>query len=189
MTPVPAYVEHAFMPDSDLPPGLYLTMPQGHALLSGPVQATVAGPVAHRRLAILDMGATVQIGGIDVTDPEVVGRLADHLKTLSYRMARERVHPYRPGTPESRRRDEAARAGEMWDRNGRPITPGRAVAVYDAGTGQLLGQTRVALVDTAAGVAFVHITINVGGDTVGQLASPVVFPEDVEVVEDPVPSG
>lgn len=64
----------------NLGPGVYLSDPQGHALLVGD---------NGRILTVLDMGGLVSIGGIETADPEVVERLAERLHWLAARM-RER---------------------------------------------------------------------------------------------------
>lgn len=182
MTTTPDYIELACTGDTTLKPGLYLTMPQGHAVLAGTTKSSVDGPTVHRRLAILDMGGVVQIAGIDVTSPDDLSRLADHLRMLSLRLAREQAHPYRPGTVEGRRRDLAAQAGEMWDRSNRPIVAGRMAYLFHPKDGHYLGYTRIESVDRTAGVVRVHPTVTID-DTVSNLSSTVVFPEDVDLVE------
>jgi len=63
---------------SPLDPGLYLTDPQGHALLVG---------INGRELTILDGGPTI-VGGIQVDDPDVLDALADRLRFIADRRRR-----------------------------------------------------------------------------------------------------
>jgi hypothetical protein len=181
---IPDYVEPAFTSNTTLAPGLYLTMPQGHAQLVGtPRRSSSDGPAVHRHLTVQNMGSVVTIAGVDIDDPDVLATFADHLLMLSLRQARELAHPYRPGTPDARRRDEAARVGELWDRNGKPIKSRASVRVYSP-AGEYLGLTWVDRVDRTAGVAFVETTMTTMDDTIETLSAPVVFPEDVEVVDE-----
>ena len=182
MTTTPDYVELAFTDDTTIEPGLYLTMPQGHAMLSTTSTSGIDGPTVHRRLTILDMGGVIQIAGLNVTSPTDLANLADHLKMLSLRLAREQAHPYRPSSPEGRRRDLAAQAGEMWDRSNRPITAGKMAYLFDPKDGHYLGRSRIESVDRTAGVVYVHPQV-ILGDTVTKLRSSAVFPEDVDLVE------
>lgn len=59
------------------PPGFYPTMPQGHALLVG---------TNDRELGVLDLHGVVSIASVEVSDPDVLARLADHLHTLAARL-------------------------------------------------------------------------------------------------------
>lgn len=71
---------------SDLAPGLYLTDPQGHALLVG---------VNGRAMTLLDFGpAMADVGSVQVTSPEVLEQLADRLRFMAARLRR------RPGAVE-----------------------------------------------------------------------------------------
>lgn len=60
---------------SYLEPGLYVSDPQGHALLIG---------TNRRELAVIDGGPTL-IGGVQVEDPDVLDALADRLRFLADR--------------------------------------------------------------------------------------------------------
>jgi hypothetical protein len=59
-----------------LPPGVYLSDPQGHARLVG---------VNGRAVTILDTGS-ITVGGIEVRDPEHLEMLADRLRMLAGRL-------------------------------------------------------------------------------------------------------
>jgi hypothetical protein len=68
-------------------PGLYLSDPQGHALLVD----------ERRELMVVDLGGVVQIGGIDVRDPDVLNRLGERLCMLAGRLRERIANPYHPG--------------------------------------------------------------------------------------------
>ena len=67
----------------DLGPGVYLSNPQGHALLVGD---------NGRALAVLDMGV-VSIGGVEAMGPNLVEQFADRLYWLAKRMRGRLVEP------------------------------------------------------------------------------------------------
>lgn len=57
-------------------PGVYPSDPQGHTLLVG---------VNQRALTVVNLGGVVQVGGVDVTDPDHLDLLADRLRQLAAR--------------------------------------------------------------------------------------------------------
>ena len=63
---------------SNLAPGFYPSMPQGHGVLSGDA----------RSLVVLDMGGCIDVGGIPVTDPEALRAFAAHMNMLADRLER-----------------------------------------------------------------------------------------------------
>lgn len=64
--------------DSHLTPGLYLSDPQGHALLVG---------TNGRSMTLLDLGPRIaDVGSVLVESPEVLEQLADRLKFMADRM-------------------------------------------------------------------------------------------------------
>lgn len=80
-SPGDLFEDTAFTSPSHLNPGLYLSDPQGHALLVGTNQ---------RSLTVLDFGnSLVEVAGVVVQSPEVLERTANRLLWLAGRM-RER---------------------------------------------------------------------------------------------------
>jgi hypothetical protein len=69
-------VEHRFSP------GVYPSDPQGHTLLVGDNE---------RSLTVVDLGGVIQVGGVDVTNPDHLDQLADRLRQRANRM-RERAN-------------------------------------------------------------------------------------------------
>jgi hypothetical protein len=57
-------------------PGVYLTMPAGHALLSD----------GHRSLVVSDLGGVVSVAGLRVKDPAHLDDLGVHLQLLAGRL-------------------------------------------------------------------------------------------------------
>lgn len=88
-------MDTTFTSPSNLSPGLYPSMTQGHAQLVGETGST--GEV--QCLVVLNMGGLVDIGGVHVDDPEVLRRLGDHLHMLAGRLRHQLEHPYNPGRP------------------------------------------------------------------------------------------
>lgn len=75
----------------DLPPGLHVFDPQGHAILVG--EPGMDGP---RRVVVLCTGGEVTIGPTRVRDPDVVDQFADRLHLVADRMrAYYATHPTR----------------------------------------------------------------------------------------------
>lgn len=57
-------------------PGVYLTMPAGHALLSD----------GARSLVVSDLGGEISVAGLKVTDPDHLDELGEHLRLLANRL-------------------------------------------------------------------------------------------------------
>lgn len=69
--------------DSHLAPGLYLSDPQGHALLVG---------TNARAMTLLDFGpAIADIGSVEIRSPELLDQLGDRLKVMAQRMRERRA--------------------------------------------------------------------------------------------------
>jgi hypothetical protein len=82
-------------PETRLAPGLYPTDPQGHTLIVG--QVTSRGE--RRSITVANMGGAITIGGVEVTDPDVLDQLADRLQGNAASLRHQQAHPYRPGVP------------------------------------------------------------------------------------------
>jgi len=54
---------------------------------------------SRRSLTIVDAGGLVEIGGLLVTDPDMLDQLADRLRMNADRLRHNQQHPYRPGVP------------------------------------------------------------------------------------------
>jgi hypothetical protein len=67
---------------SNLAPGVYVTVPQGHALVVD----------ENRNAVICDLGGEVTIAGVRVTDWDALRRLGEHLTWLAGR----KKYPPRP---------------------------------------------------------------------------------------------
>ena len=179
--------EPAFTVQTEQRPGLYTSMPAGDAVLVAEICSGDGVPVLQRRFTVADMGGMVDLAGLPVRDPDELFALADHLRTLGYRLMREHAHPYRPGTKEGRRREAGAAVGHLLDMDDTPILAGCQVHLHHPSTGAFLGTTRVDRVDHAAGVLFAPRTINHFGHLYDR-GTDVVFPEDVLVASAP-PTG
>lgn len=66
--------------ETRLNPGVYPSDPQGHTLLVGDNQ---------RALTVVNLGGVIQVGGVDVTDPDHLDALADRLRLVA---AQRRAH-------------------------------------------------------------------------------------------------
>lgn len=69
-----------------LDPGVYLSPGYGHALLVG---------INQRNLTVLDLGGVIQVGGINVTDPDHLDEFAAYWAEIAatFRARREHAHP------------------------------------------------------------------------------------------------
>jgi hypothetical protein len=67
--------------ETRLNPGVYPSDPQGHTILVGDNQ---------RSLTVVDLGGVIQVGGVDVTNPDHLDQLADRIRQRANRM-RERA--------------------------------------------------------------------------------------------------
>lgn len=72
-------LDDAWTNPSDLDPRLYLSDPQGHALLVG---------TNGRALTVLDMGGLVDVASVHVTSPEGLEQMAERLRMLADRLRR-----------------------------------------------------------------------------------------------------
>ena len=82
-------------PSTTLEPGIYPSDPQGHTVLVG--QVTSWGE--RRSISIANLGGVISIGGVEVTDPDVLNQLADRLHANAATLRHQQAHPYRPGVP------------------------------------------------------------------------------------------
>lgn len=82
-------------PETGTEPGLYPSDPQGHTLLVGRVSSWGE----RRSVTIANMGGLFTIGGIEVTDPDVLDQLAERLHANAASLRHQQLHPYHPGVP------------------------------------------------------------------------------------------